>query len=927
MPDSVFNTLLDLLRQALPEGVNLPNSYYEAKKIMKELGLGYEKYDACPNDCTLYWGKDESKIKCDTCKHLRWERTKDDPTGEKRKVPHKVLWHFPLKPRLQRLFMSSKTASFMKWHVDGRTKDGRMRHPADTPVWQSFDYQNPEFAKDPRNVRLGLASDGFNPFKNMNVNHSTWPVVLMPYNLPPWMCMKQPYFMLSLLIPGPYAPGNNIDVYLQPLIAELKELWDIGVTTYDASSKENFQMHAALLWTISDFPGYANLSGWSTKGYLACPVCHKHTVSHHLRHGSKQCYMGHRRFLEKEHPYRKDKRHFDGKEEHGVAPPRLTGDMILEELRSYKIKFGKAVNDNPELPFNWKKQSIFFDLPYWKNNLLRHCLDVMHIEKNVCETIVRTLLNVDGKYDNLGVRRDLEEMGIRAGLHPITDEFGRAYLPPTCFYLDKKEKELFCKILKKVKVPDGYSATISKSVHLKPPKLTGLKSHDNHILLQQLLPLCYRKLLPKSVRSPLIKLSKYFRDLCCKALCPRELIRMEKEIAVVLCQLERVFPPSFFVIMVHLISHLATEARIAGPVHYRWMYPIERYLCTLKNYVRNRSRPEGSIAEGYLVDECLTFCSLYLSDEVITKFNRSSRNEDGGESSTKGLEIFSIQGRPLGKGNSVVMDDETIKKAHQYVIFNCEAMDPYINQHRKLVEEQHLRSSRHEKERIHSETFANWFDSHVDDFLPENEVISKDLRLLAKGPNVVGLKYERYIVNGFRFHTKNLESKRKNQNSGVIVTAITSSFASTKDMNPVSSDLAYYGVLKDILKLDYGGGRRVVLFDCDWVSKWKTLKQDDDGFTLVNFMNVKRHHEPFVLASQVKQVFYVEDPLDKGWNVVIPTVPRDDLKMDPIDVEMYLQSQPSSSHQSVIFDDINWVRQGVIGEIVDTTRVASSSKG
>ena len=86
----------------------------------------------------------------------------------------------------------------------------------------------------------------------------------------------------------------------------------------------------------------------------------------------------------------------------------------------------------------------------------------------------------------------------------------------------------------------------------------------------------------------------------------------------------------------------------------------------------------------------------------------------------------------------------------------------------------------------------------MDDFLPENEVISKDLRLLAKGPNVVGSKYERYIVNGFRFHTKYLESKRKNQNSGVIVTAITSSFASTKDMNPVSSDLAYYGVLKDI---------------------------------------------------------------------------------------------------------------------------------
>lgn len=67
----------------------------------------------------------------------------------------------------------------------------------------------------------------------MSVVHSTW-----PYNLPPWMCMKQPYFMLSLLIPGPSAPGNNIDIYLQPLIADL---WDVGVETYDASIKQNFQ--------------------------------------------------------------------------------------------------------------------------------------------------------------------------------------------------------------------------------------------------------------------------------------------------------------------------------------------------------------------------------------------------------------------------------------------------------------------------------------------------------------------------------------------------------------------------------------------------------------------------------------------------------------------------------------------------------------
>ena len=76
----------------------------------------------------------------------------------------------------------------------------------------------------PRNVRLGLASDDFNPFGIMSSSNSIWPIVLVPYNMPPWMCMKDPFFMMSLLIPGPTAPGNDIDVYLQSLIEEQKEL-------------------------------------------------------------------------------------------------------------------------------------------------------------------------------------------------------------------------------------------------------------------------------------------------------------------------------------------------------------------------------------------------------------------------------------------------------------------------------------------------------------------------------------------------------------------------------------------------------------------------------------------------------------------------------------------------------------------------------
>ena len=106
--------------------------------------------------------------------------------------------------------------------------------------------------------------------------------------------MKQSFFMLSLLIPSVTDPGNDIDIYLQPLIDKLQELWEHGVTTYDVARKQNFLMHAAILWTISDFPAYANLLGWSTKGQFSYSSCNKETCSHRLKYRIKFCYMGHR---------------------------------------------------------------------------------------------------------------------------------------------------------------------------------------------------------------------------------------------------------------------------------------------------------------------------------------------------------------------------------------------------------------------------------------------------------------------------------------------------------------------------------------------------------------------------------------------------------------------------------------------------------
>ncbi|XP_059627617.1 uncharacterized protein LOC132270456 [Cornus florida] len=270
LSNKYFTMMLKLLNEAMPKGVELPKSHYEAKNMLRELGFGYEVIHACINDCILFLKEYENNEFCPRCGESRYKSHE----GKGKKIPQKILRYFPLKSRLQRLFMSRKISSDMRWHKEKRVKETNIfRHPADSMTWEEFDIRHPWFSAEPRNVRLGLASDRFNPFSNMSNSYSMWPVIVFPYNLPPWKCMKELYLFISLLILGPRSPGKEIDVYLRPLIDELKELWVDGVMTYDASTMCTFRLHVALLWTINDFPTYGDLSGWVTKGYMACPVC------------------------------------------------------------------------------------------------------------------------------------------------------------------------------------------------------------------------------------------------------------------------------------------------------------------------------------------------------------------------------------------------------------------------------------------------------------------------------------------------------------------------------------------------------------------------------------------------------------------------------------------------------------------------------
>jgi hypothetical protein len=136
-----------------------------------------------------------------------------------------------------------------------------IRHHADATQWRNIDSQNPEFAIDPWNVRIAMSTDAMNPFLNSST-HSTWPIVLMSLNLPPWLCNKQKCILMSGLIPGPQQPGNGINTYFRPLVEDLKELWyNNGVQVWDDHKHEYFGLKAILYVIVSDSPVARNLSG------------------------------------------------------------------------------------------------------------------------------------------------------------------------------------------------------------------------------------------------------------------------------------------------------------------------------------------------------------------------------------------------------------------------------------------------------------------------------------------------------------------------------------------------------------------------------------------------------------------------------------------------------------------------------------------
>ncbi|KAL4025913.1 hypothetical protein IC575_014319 [Cucumis melo] len=586
-----------------------------------------------PNDCFLYRKEYANAIVCPECGESRWKYGKD--ANKKKKISAKIKWYFPPIPRFQRMFRSVECAKNLTWHANEREIDDKLRHPTDSLAWKLVNTMWPSFSSEPRNLRSTLSADGINPYSDMSSKNSCWPVVMVIYNLTPWLCMKRKFMMLSILISGPKQPGDDIGIYLEPLIDDLKLLWESGVECCDAYIEELFNLRTVLLWTINDFPAYGNLSGCSVKGYKAYPIYEDNTSSIRLKYGKKKWHT-----LDIENFY-----HI----------------IILFIVKRNRL----MVSDNLE---------VFLNL----------CLG-------------GTLLDISGKTKGgLNARRDLADLKIRLELTPINGE-KIFFIPPACYTLTKKEKRFLLKSLSEMKVLRGYSSNVMNLVSIEDSK-NGLKSHDCH--------------------------------------------KLQEDIIITLCLLEKYFPPSFFTIMVHLTVHLVREVKLCGPIYLRWMYPFERFM-----------KVEMELATG---------------------------------------------------------DVE----------------------------------------------------------------VSDNLRWIAHGPHPVVTTYSSYAINGCHYHTKSHDKNKTVQNNGVSLVAKTMQVCSSKDKNPIIGEMSFYGVIEEIWELNYNS-LKVAIFKCDWVENSGGIKTDELGFVLVDLSRVGHKNDSFIFATQAKRVFFVEDPSDSRWSIVLTPPQRD----------------------------------------------------
>jgi hypothetical protein len=237
----------------------------------------------------------------------------------------------------------------------------------------------------------------------------------------------------------------------------------------------------------------------------------------------------------------------------------------------------------------------------------------MHIEKNVCESLLGILLKMDGKTMDYGhARADLKKMGIRLQFW-LDDSVKGTELPTLCITLSKYEKE-FYGFLKNVKVPSSYSMDFWRLISFPDLKQAlGVKSHDYHVLLTQMIAIGIQNIWPINVQEAIMNFFFFFIAIAQKLLSEEALKSLEKRRYETLCFLEMYFPPAFLDISIHFITHLIKEIKLLGPVFLHQMYAYGRFNGILKSFIRNWAYLEGSMVQGYCTEDAMEWARNYAN--------------------------------------------------------------------------------------------------------------------------------------------------------------------------------------------------------------------------------------------------------------------------------------------------------------------------
>ncbi|KAK1609673.1 hypothetical protein QYE76_033346 [Lolium multiflorum] len=595
-------------------------------------------------------------------------------------------------------------------------------------------------------------------------------------------------------------------------------------------------------------------------------------------------------WLPKNDPWRKRGDLFNGKDEVEGPPPRRSGEEIDTLLKNWKdcppagkIKIQKRKKGDKRkkkepgpLLGVWKRRSVFWDLPYWKILGTPHSLDVMHITKNVCESLLGTVLNMPERTkDGSKARHDLMALHIRKELHfaqvdqeteeEETDGRKRKRVArqretprPSCFTLNPDELEQFFKCLLEVKFPLGYAGLIRRWLDPTKKIFSGMKSHDCHVMMTQILPVAIRGIMEPHVRATLTDLCNVFDVITRKSITVKKLGRLQEEIVTILCEMEMYFPPAFFDIMVHLLVHIVDDIEDLGPAFLHNMMALERMNGFIKGYVRNRAHPDGSIVQGFLTEECISFCKNYLNEDDPRPV---------GLPANKHLGRFEGVGHNAGRRELDADQDDRrtdFNRAHLVALQHMNEVEPWVDQHINMIKSRADKPMTEEEVfRAHNSSFASWFKDQIDaNPPPMASDVDKMILALSYGPAPNLMTYQKYDINGYTFSTEERDKKSDYQNSGVTMESYTG-----------EEKKRYYGRIEEIWELDYVG-EKLPMFRVRWATD---VTKEDAYVTTMRLppksktKNPTAQNEPWVLAKHVEQCFFITDPSRPSRVVLLPS--------------------------------------------------------